>query len=505
MTKDTWYVTTPIYYVNDVPHLGHAYTTVACDFLARWHRLHGRRVHFLTGTDEHGAKNAKAAEERGLTPREWVDQVVVHWKQLWERLEISHDDYIRTTEPRHIGPVGRFMTALHETGDVYLGSYEGLYCVRCEEFKTDTEAEGGVCPIHKTPVETLAEDNYFFRLSAYTDRLLDHYESNPGFAQPERTRNEVLGRIRQGLRDIPISRPTLKWGIPVPWDDKHVIYVWIEALQNYITAIGYGTDDERFKRIWPADVHMMGKEIIWHHAIVWPAMLMSVGLPLPKTVFAHGWLLAGGEKIAKSGRSIAQISPLELIDQFGVDAYRYHFLRATSFGDDSNFSIEDMGARYTADLANDLGNLASRTVAMVDRYFGGVVPEPGEVQPPEQDLLDRAGAAGPSADALVGQYRINEAIGSVWEVIRHANRYLVEREPWKLARDESSLPLVGSVLNTAAESLKTVAALLCPAMPGAMSELWSRLGLEGPPRLDAPPLAGARVRPGDPLFPRLEG
>ncbi|HVL82505.1 MAG TPA: methionine--tRNA ligase [Actinomycetota bacterium] len=502
--KDTWYITTPIYYSNDVPHIGHAYTTVAADFLSRWHRLQGRRVHFLTGTDEHGSKLAQAAEDKGLTPQEWVDTMAPRWKQLWQRLDITNDDFIRTTESRHKEPVARFMTELYEKGDIYLGTYEGLYCVRCEEFKTPTEAANGLCPVHGSPLEQLSEENYFFRLSAYNQALIDHYTANPGAISPERARSEVLGRLRDGLRDIPISRATVSWGIPLPWDQAHVIYVWIEALQNYITAVGYGSDEERFGAVWPADVHLIGKEIVWHHAIVWPAMLLAAGLELPRCVFAHGWLLAGGEKISKSGKAITQISPDELVSQFGVDGYRYHFLRAVTFGDDGNFSLEDMHARYNADLANDIGNLASRTVAMVSRYFDGVVPGAAAAEGPEAGLLEVARSAVVNADALVAEMRITEAIAVVWEIVRHANRYLVEREPWKLARDEANLPLVGAILNTVAESLARGAALLWPAMPGAMSELWSRLGYEGEPVLEAPPAEGNRVRTADPLFPRLE-
>jgi methionyl-tRNA synthetase len=503
--KDTWYLTTPIYYVNDVPHIGHAYTTVVADVLARWQRLHGRKVHFLTGTDEHGAKQVTAAEAAGKTPKEWVDGIVPRWRELWERLQISNDDFIRTTEPRHEQQVVPFMEKLREADDVYLGTYEGWYCVRCEEFKTDTELVDGNCAIHGSPVDRVQEDNWFFKLSKYNDALLELYTDNPRFLRPERAYNEMFARLKDGLRDIPISRPSVEWGIPIPWDPGHVIYVWIEALQNYITAIEYGSAPERFAHIWPADLHLVGKEIVWHHAVVWPAMLMSAGLPLPERVFAHGWLLAGGEKISKSGRSITQISPHELADTYGVDAYRYHFLRSVPFGDDGNFSLEDMQARYTADLANDLGNLASRTIAMIDRYFDGRIPSADAAGEPEAELRTTIAGAGPDADALVAELRLTQAIDAVWRIVRHANRYLVEREPWKLAKDEVNRPTVAAVLHVAAEALAVVAALLSPVMPGAMSELWSRLGYEGEPRLDVPAPEGNTVRAGDPLFPRIEG
>ncbi len=503
--KDTWYITTPIYYVNDLPHVGHAYTTVAADFLARWHRLHGRKVHFLTGTDEHGQKVAQAASEHGKDPQAWCDEIAPRWRDVWERLEISNDDFIRTTDERHEKPVRAFMGELYDRGEVYLAPYEGQYCVRCEEYKTaaDLDDEGN-CAIHGSPVQTLSEDNYFFRMSKYTEPLIEHYERHPEFVQPTRARNELMGKLRLGLDDIAITRTSITWGIEVPWDPAHVFYVWIEALQNYITAIGYGTDPERFERIWPADVHLIGKEIVWHHAVVWPAMLMAAGVELPKTVFAHGWLLAGGEKISKSGRSLTQISPHELVETYGVDGYRFHFLRATSFGDDGNFSLEDMAARYNAELANDLGNLAARLAAMVGRYFDGTVPAPEVLEEPEEALLETARGADAESDAHISAFRINEGLGRVWEIVRHANRYLVEREPWKLAKDDANRPLVAGTLNTATEALKEACVLLWPAIPVAAEELWSRLGYEGRPALGAEPVTGHELRKGEALFPRLE-
>ncbi len=502
--KDTWYITTPIYYVNDLPHVGHAYTTVVADFLARWHRLAGRRVHFLTGTDEHGAKVAQAAAANDYEPRDWCDHIAPRWREVWERLRISNDDFIRTTEERHAGPVRRFMQELYDRDEIYLAPYEGLYCVRCEEYKSPSDLVDGDCPVHGIPPTPLKEDNYFFRLSKYTERLLRYYEEHPGFVRPSRARNELMGKLRLGLDDLAITRTSITWGIPVPWDEGHVIYVWIEALQNYLTAAGYGADEDRFSRLWPADVHLIGKEIVWQHAVVWPALLMAAGLPLPESVFAHGWLLAGGEKISKSGRGITQISPHELVEQFGVDGYRYHFLRSVRFGEDGNFSLEDMHARYNADLANDIGNLANRTIAMIDRYFEGTIPGPEVVEAPEEGLLAVVREAGPKADALVADLDVTEALNVVWEIVRHANRYLVERAPWKLAKDDANTPVVAGVLSAVAEAVATVAALLYPAMPASMGELWSRMGLEGDPALEIPAVAGRRVRAGDPLFPRLE-
>ncbi|MEX0873524.1 MAG: methionine--tRNA ligase [Actinomycetota bacterium] len=502
--KDTFYITTPIYYASSPPHVGSAYTTVIADVIARWHRIHDRKTYLLTGVDEHGARQETAAKAAGMSPKEFVDSVAPHYTELWSRLGISNDDFIRTTEERHKIGVGPFMEKLRDAGDIYVAPYEGWYCERCEEFKTDDEIVDGNCPIHGRPVERLREDNYYFRLSKYNDALLELYTNSPGFLQPQRAYNEMYALLKQGLIDQPVSRPTVEWGIPLPWDPKHVIYVWIEALTNYITAIGYVSDPERFARIWPADVHLMAKEIVRHHAVVWPAMLMSVGLPLPKRVFAHGWLMAGGEKISKSGRGITDISPHELIETFGVDGYRFHFVRAVSFGGDGNFSLEDMQARYNAELANDIGNLASRTLAMIDRYFDGVVPQAEISEAPEETLRATIAAADPAADALFADLKVTDAVAQVWEIVRQANRYLVEREPWKLAREEDNRPLVAGVLAVAAEALTALAALLSPVMPVAMRELWSRLGYEGEPRLGAQAPSGNRIRVGEALFPRIE-
>jgi methionyl-tRNA synthetase len=396
------------------------------------------------------------------------------------------------------------MEQLRENDDIYLGTYEGWYCVRCEEFKTDSEIVDGNCPIHGSPVERLQEENYFFRLSKYNEALIKLYESNPAFLRPKGVYNEMYSLLKQGLIDLPVSRPTVKWGVPFPWDREQVIYVWVEALLNYITAIGYPDDMERFEHIWPADVHLMAKEIVRFHAVIWPAMLMSVGMPLPSQVFAHGWLMAGGEKISKSGKGITDISPYELIETYGVDGYRFHFVRATTFGGDGNFSLEDMQARYNAELANDLGNLASRTLNMLERYCGGVIPAAEADDAPEQGLAATVDGADAEADALIADLKVTEAVARVWEIVRHANRYLVEREPWKLAKDDANAELVGGVLHATARALAKATVLLSPVMPSSMAELWSRLGYEGEPALDAPDPAGQRVRVGEALFPRLE-
>ncbi|WP_250447530.1 methionine--tRNA ligase, partial [Actinotalea sp. C106] len=405
----TFYVTTPIYYVNDAPHIGHAYTTVAADVLARWHRQRQEPVRFLTGTDEHGQKVLRTAEAHGVGPQEWVDRLVdTAWKPVLETLDVSNDDFIRTTEPRHKERVQRFWATLHERGEVYQGSYEGPYCVGCEEYKLPGDLVAGtgelegqqLCPIHGRPVEMLAENNYFFRMSAYAERLLELYEANPTFVQPESARNEVIAFVRRGLQDLSISRSTFDWGIPIPWDSEHVLYVWIDALLNYATAVGYGSQDAAdqalFETVWPADVHLVGKDILRFHAAIWPAMLMAADLPLPKQVFAHGWLLVGGEKMSKS--KLTGIAPAQIIDTFGSDAFRYYFLRAIAFGQDGSFSWEDLHARYTAELANGLGNLASRVAAMVGKYYGGVLPEAGPAGPAEERLAELAAQAVAGAD-----------------------------------------------------------------------------------------------------------
>ncbi|MGH3344566.1 MAG: methionine--tRNA ligase, partial [Carbonactinosporaceae bacterium] len=389
-----FYITTPIYYVNDAPHIGHAYTTVAGDVLARWHRQRGAPVWFLTGTDEHGQKVMRSAEEHGMSPQEWTDRIVADaWQPVLRTLDVTNDDFIRTTEARHTGRVQDFWQTLYDRGEVYQGSYEGPYCVHCEEYKLPGELLEGrpedgagtkLCPIHQRPVEMLAEDNYFFRLSAYTGKLLAHYAENPGFIEPESARNEIVRFVEQGLQDLSISRSTFSWGIPIPWDSAHVLYVWIDALLNYATAVGYGADEQRFRHIWPADVHLVGKDILRFHAVIWPAMLMAAGLPLPHKVFANGWLLVGGQKMSKS--RLTGIAPEQITDHFGSDAFRYYFMRAIPFGQDGSFSWEDMSARYQSELANDFGNLASRVQAMVGRYFDGTLPAPAASGPAERAI-----------------------------------------------------------------------------------------------------------------------
>ncbi len=509
MGRDVFYITTPIYYPNDVPHIGHAYNAVATDFIARYHRLRGEEVFHLTGTDEHGLKLQRAAEAAGMQPQAWVDQMEPRWKEVWSRLEIANDDYIRTTEPRHERAVIELLETVHDNGhdDIYLGTYEGLYCVSCELYYVEGDLIGGMCPIHERPVERMAEENYFFRLSAYGDRLLEHYERDPSAVEPEARRNEVLSLIRSGLQDFSISRTSFDWGVPLPWDPKHVCYVWFDALTNYIAAAGYGSDPERYSRLWPADIHLIGKDILRQHAIYWPAMLMAAGLETPKQVWAHGYLTVGGKKMSKT--NLTGIHPFELIDHFGADSYRYYFMREMRFGEDGNFSWESMTDRHNADLANGLGNLASRVLAMLASYFDGVVPE-GSGQ--AEDLPEVVAAAARRYDEAMLAVRPHEGLAAVWEIVDRANRYLVEKEPWKLSGDPERRSDLAGVLFAAAETLRVLAILIGPIMPATASQLWDRLGLQT--RLEdqhlpdsiawggLPP--GVSTHKGEGLFPRLE-
>jgi methionyl-tRNA synthetase len=507
--KDTFYVTTPIYYVNDEPHIGHAYTTVACDVVARYRRLRGEKVFFLTGTDEHGQNVARAAERRGMSPQAWTDQIVPKWKEVWDRLGISNDDFIRTTENRHERQVQAFVKLLHDRGDVYLGSYEGRYCVSCEEFKSEGEIVDGNCIIHGRPVEVVSEENYFFRLSAYRDRLLALYEENPDFVRPEVRRNEVVSFVKGGLQDFSMSRTSFRWGVPLPWDSRHITYVWVDALLNYVTAAGFGAEPERFESTWPADVHMMSKDILRFHAVYWPAMLMSAGLPVPRGIFVHGYLLVGGEKMSKT--RLTGIHPFQLTDHFGVDAYRYYFLREVPFGQDGSFSWESMLARYNADLANGLGNLASRVLAMAGSYFDGLVPDPS-TRGPSGRLATKGVDLAKRFDVHVLSFELTDAVGAVDEFVREANRYLVEVAPWELAKDEARRQDLADVLYESLEALRLIAVLTYPVMAGAAGSLWEQLGVGEP--LDEQRLPGAaewgRLEPGTKtakgpaLFPRLD-
>lgn len=513
MSDQVFYLTTPIYYVNDVPHLGTSYTTIAADLICRWQRLLGRDVHFLTGTDEHGQKLDRAAASKGLAAKEYVDSMVPSFIDAWKLLDISYDDFIRTTEPRHETRAQKFVQALHDKGDIYLDTYKGLYCVGCEAFKQPDELVDGKCPDHGTEPEEIEESNYFFRLSKYQDKLIELYTSNPRFVMPEGRRNEVLGKVRKGLDDLSMSRVSFEWGIPVPWDPDHVIYVWFEALQNYITAVGYGEDEDTLARIWPADVHLVGKDIVWFHAVIWPAMLMALDLPLPRTIYAHGWLLVGGKKMSKSNAT--KIHPSELTDVFGVDGFRYYLMREISFGQDGEFSWESLHSRYNSDLANDLGNLASRVLSMVGRYLDGVVPDApneSEVTPEDRALMEVFHEAVRKATEAMDNYALREAIESLWSFVRKSNSYVEETAPWKLAKDETQSRRLEVVLYMLVDSLRLIAITLSPLMPSSSANLWSRLGLDrGLEGRTLPEeggwgtlVSGARVEVGQALFPRLD-
>ncbi len=500
-----FYVTTPIYYVNDVPHIGHAYTTVVSDVLARWRRLWGDDVVFLTGTDEHGLKIQRAAEEHGVTPREWADQTSERFREAWKLLDISNDEFIRTSEPRHYAAVTEFLQRVYDNGYIVLDTYEGLYCVACEAYYTEDELVNGNCPIHDRPVERVTEENYFFQLSRFEDALLEHYAANPDAVQPESRRNEVLGFIKQGLRDFSMSRTSITWGIPLPWDERHVTYVWFDALFNYCTAVGYLDDRARFDRYWPADYHLMAKDILRFHAVYWPAMLMAAGEAPPKHVFAHGYLLVGGEKMSKT--RLNQIAPADLVSEFGSDGFRYHFLADQRFGPDGDFSYEAMVARYNADLANNFGNLANRVLNMAVNYCDGAVPDAradGPLAAAAADAFDKMTAA-------MTQLQYDTAFGAVWELIRATNSYIEESAPWKLHK-AGDAAAVAAVLGDCLEALRIVALLASPVIPRACAELWRRLGLPGTPEDQRLPAAAAwgqlpagnPLEKGDPLFPRLE-
>jgi methionyl-tRNA synthetase len=497
-----FYVTTPIYYVNDVPHIGHAYTTITADALARWHRLLGDEVWFLTGTDEHGLKVQRAAEENGLTPREQADRTSERFRDTWKLLDISNDDFIRTTERRHYLAVQQLMTAAYDNGYIELGSYEGLYCVSCEAYYTEAElVDGRLCPIHGRPVELFKEDNYFFRLSSLSQALLDWYAGDPLVVTPEARRNEAIGLIRQGLQDISISRTSIQWGVPVPWDPAHVFYVWYDALINYATAIGYGSDRARFDKWWPSVHHLIGKDILRFHCVYWPALLIAAGEAPPHRVHVHGFLLVGGEKMSKT--AFNQIAPADLVPEFGVDGYRYHFLRDQSFGPDGEFSYEGMVARYNADLANNLGNLLSRVATVVERKCGGVGPAPS----PDSNLAGIAASVGADAASAWERVAPSEALETTWRLIRETNAALEAAEPWNAPPG----PAVDAVLGDALEILRIVAVLASPAIPGAATEIWRRIGLPGTPQEERLPEAlrwggypgGVTVLRGPPLFPRL--
>ena len=520
-SAENYFITTPIFYVNDVPHIGHAYTEVAADVLARWNRQNGKNAWLLTGTDEHGQKILRTSTANGVTPKEWADKLVADaWLPLLDTITIQNDDFIRTTDERHEVAVSKFLQKLKDDGFIYSGEYEGFYCVGCEEYKQPGDLlDGGdefpgekVCAIHTRPIETLKESNYFFRMSDFQQKLLDLYESQPDFIQPESVRNEIISFVKRGLDDLSISRATFDWGVKIPWDDSHVVYVWFDALLNYISATGWGSNDDEFSQRWPA-IHIVGKDIARFHAVIWPAMLMAAGLQPPKRVFGHGWLLVGGEKMSKS--KLTGIAPHQITDVFGADAFRYYFLSAINFGQDGSFSWEDLAARYQAELANGFGNLASRVIAMINRYCDDVVPAPTELNDADAVIVDTVARAFETANKAIDRLAIHDAINAVWTIVDALNLYITEQEPWVLAKDDANRDRLHTVLYTAVEGLRAIAVGLSPVMPTATQKLWDALGLgEALGALTDQHLsragqwgiapAGIRVSSLDSLFPRIE-
>jgi len=475
--KETFYITTPIYYPSNKLHVGNSYTTVAADAMARFKRLTGYNVWFLTGTDEHGQKIQRQAESVGKTPCDFVDEIVAWIKDLWQELDINYDDFIRTTEERHKEKVARIFTHFYEQGDIYKGKYEGWYCTPCEAYWTERQLVDGKCPDCGREVELIAEEAYFFRMSRYSDRLLDYIESNPDFIQPPSRKNEMINNfLKPGLEDLCVSRTSFDWGIKVPFDRDHVIYVWLDALSNYITALGYGEEGSIFNTYWPADVQLIGKDILRFHTIYWPIFLMALDLPLPKTVFGHGWLMLQEGKMSKSKGNA--VDPMMLVNRYSSDALRYFLLREIPFGQDGVFSLESFLTRINTDLANDLGNLVSRTLTMAERYFDGVLPQPAQdSEKSDMELRNIALETPAVIDSLMNELRISDALTELWKLVRRSNKYIDENTPWELAKDPGRKERLGTVIYNLIESIRFIAVMLCPYMPRTPERIWEQIGL----------------------------